>query len=56
MGLILKGYKTKAIASDLNVTLQTIATYKVRIFKKLGTENVFDIQKLAELYSINFPG
>lgn len=54
LGLVLKGLKTKEIATELSVTQQTIATYKSRIFKKLDTENVFEIQKLAELYNINF--
>ncbi len=54
LGLILKGHKTKAIATDLSVTQQTIATFKARIFKKLGTDNIFDIQKLTGLYNINF--
>ncbi len=54
LGSILKGNKTKEIVSEMNVAQQTIATYKTRIFKKLGTDNIFDIQKLAELYNINF--
>ena len=54
LGLVLKGLKTKEIATELSVTQQTIATYKSRRFKKLNTENVFEIQKLAELYNINF--
>lgn len=54
LGLLLKGFKTKEIATELNVTQQTIATFKSRIFKKLGTENIFEIQKLAELYDVSF--
>jgi DNA-binding NarL/FixJ family response regulator len=54
LGLVLKGFKTKEIAIELAVTQQTVATYKSRIFKKLNTENVFEIQKLAELYNTNF--
>ncbi len=54
LGLVLRGFKTKEIAIELSVTQQTVATYKSRIFKKLNTENVFEIQKLAELYNINF--
>lgn len=54
LGLILKGYKTKEIAGELGVTQQTIATFKSRIFKKLTTDNIFDIQKLARLYNISF--
>jgi two-component system, NarL family, invasion response regulator UvrY len=55
LGLILNGHKTKAIAANLNVTSQTIAKYKSRIFKKTGTENLFDIQKMADLHHIDFP-
>ena len=54
LSLILKGSRMKEIAGDLNVTQQTIATYKTRIFKKLGTSNIFEIQKMAELHNINF--
>ncbi|MES1214612.1 MAG: response regulator transcription factor [Bacteroidota bacterium] len=54
LGLLLKGFKTKEIATELNVTQQTIATFKSRIFKKMGTENIFEIQKLSELYGISF--
>ncbi|MEI9913213.1 MAG: response regulator transcription factor [Bacteroidota bacterium] len=52
LGLILKGNNTKAIAGQLNVRSQTIGTYKARIFTKLGTNNLFNIQKLADLYNI----
>ena len=34
LGLVLKGLKTKEIATELSVTQQTIATYKSRRFKK----------------------
>ncbi|MGN6438368.1 MAG: response regulator transcription factor [Agriterribacter sp.] len=53
LGMILKGSRTKEIAYELGVTQQTVATYKSRIFKKLGTDNIFDIQKLTELYNVN---
>ena len=49
---ILRGNRTKEIANSMGVTQQTIATYKARIFKKLGTENIFEIQKMAELFNI----
>jgi two-component system, NarL family, invasion response regulator UvrY len=54
LGFLLKGLKTKEIAGELDVTQQTVATFKSRIFKKLGTENVLEIQKLAELHNMNF--
>ncbi|MGC4038326.1 MAG: response regulator transcription factor [Chitinophagaceae bacterium] len=54
LGSILKGHRTKEIASEMNVTQQTIATFKSRIFKKLGTENIFEIQRLAEVNKVDF--
>ncbi len=49
---ILSGIRSKEIAYSLNVTQQTIATYKTRIYKKLGTDNLFEIQKMAELFKL----
>ncbi len=54
LSLLLKGYKGKEIAAQLNVKPQTITSYKSRIFTKLGTSNILDIQKMAGLYNINF--
>ena len=54
LGLMLKGGKTKEISVSLDVAQQTIATYKSRIFKKLGTENVFDIKRMAEIENLSF--
>lgn len=54
LGLFLKGHRLKEIAAELNVAQQTIATYKARAFKKLGTENVFEIKRLSEIYNVNF--
>jgi len=54
LGLLLKGGKTKEISNELGVAQQTVTTFKTRIFKKLGTENILQIQKMAELHNINF--
>jgi len=54
LDLILRGKRTKEISIELNVADQTIATFKSRIFKKLSTDNIFEIKKLAELNGINF--
>jgi len=54
LNLILNGKRTKEISAELKLADQTIATFKSRIFKKLGTDNVFEIKKLAELNGINF--
>ena len=51
---MLKGYRSKEIASIMNVKPQTVTTYKSRIFEKLGTNNILDIQRLADLYNVNF--
>lgn len=54
LSMVLKGYKGKEIAAQLNVKPQTVTSYKSRIFSKLGTSNILDIQKIADLYNINF--
>ena len=54
LGMMLKGGKTKEISVSLDVAQQTIATYKSRIFRKLGTENVFDIKRMAEIENLSF--
>ncbi len=51
---MLKGYRSKEIASLMGVKPQTVTTYKSRIFEKLGTNNILDIQRLADLYNVSF--
>ena len=51
---MLKGYRSKEIASIMGVKPQTVTTYKSRIFEKLGTNNILDIQRLADLYNVSF--
>jgi two-component system invasion response regulator UvrY len=53
LALILKGKRTKEISNELKLADQTIGTFKSRIFKKLGTDNIFEINKLAELNGAN---
>jgi len=54
LGDLLKGNRPKEIAAALKVRPQTITTYKARIFQKLGTDNIVEIQRMADLYNINF--
>jgi two-component system, NarL family, invasion response regulator UvrY len=49
---ILKCESSKEIANHLNIAKQTVATYKNRIFAKLGTSNIFEIKKLTDLNNI----
>ncbi len=55
LGLILNGKRSKEISAEMHLANQTIATFKSRIFKKLGTNNIFEIKKIAELGGIRFP-
>lgn len=44
---LLAGLGTKAIAMRLGVQPSTVATYKSRLFEKLGLTNVLDLQRLV---------
>lgn len=44
---LLAGLGTKAIAARLGVQPSTVATYKSRLFEKLGLTNVLDLQRLV---------
>ncbi len=44
---LLEGLGTKAIAMRLGVQPSTVATYKSRLFEKLGVSNVLDLQRLV---------
>ncbi|MGB3526839.1 MAG: response regulator transcription factor [Flavobacteriales bacterium] len=44
---LLEGLGTKAIAVRLGVQPSTVATYKSRLFEKLGVTNVLDLQRLV---------
>ncbi len=44
---LLEGLGTKAIAVRLGVQPSTVATYKSRLFEKLGISNILDLQRLV---------
>jgi len=49
---LLKGHRVKEISNKLDLSTSTIATYKVRLFEKLGVSNLADMQRLADIYHI----
>jgi len=49
MYLLIQGKFTKEIASDLNLKVSTISTYKSRIFEKLSVQNVIELIKKVEI-------
>ena len=51
--ILLEGKKTKQIADKLEIKPPTVSTYRLRIFKKLGVNNIVDLTKLAHKYSIH---
>lgn len=50
MECMLNGLGVKEIALQLGVQPTTVATYKVRLFDKLGVSNLLDLQKLAAIH------
>ncbi len=50
MNYLLKGEGIKEISGRLNIKSSTVATFKARIFNKLGVSNVIDLKNLAEIY------
>ncbi len=48
--LLLKGKRSTEICAELNIQPSTVTTYKIKIFTKLGVNNVLDLEKLASLY------
>jgi len=51
---ILKGLGTKAIAESLNLKMNTVSTFKNRIFEKTLTSNLKELIELATLYNVNY--
>ncbi len=45
--LIAEGYKTKHIASELNVSVKTVETHRQHIMKKLELYNIADLTRIA---------
>lgn len=56
MGYLLKGEGIKEISSRLNIKSSTVATFKARIYNKLGVSNVIDLKNLAEIYKFHHSG
>jgi two-component system, NarL family, invasion response regulator UvrY len=51
MNLLIKGHSTTEIADVLHVRLNTISTYKARIFEKLEVSNIVELIAKVKLYS-----
>lgn len=51
LGYLLKGDSIKDISDKLDLKPTTIATYKGRIFDKLGVNNLIDLRNIADLYN-----
>ncbi|MBK8845835.1 MAG: response regulator transcription factor [Bacteroidetes bacterium] len=49
---LIKGMGVKEISNKLNLKPTTVATFKARIFDKLGVSNVIDLQQIAEFHNI----
>lgn len=49
---LLQGLRVKEISNKLDLKMSTVATYKVRIFEKLGVNNLADMQRLADVYHL----
>jgi len=47
-----QGKKAKAIAARLHLSEKTVATYKSRLFEKLGIDNVVALAHLASVYGL----
>ena len=50
LNYLLKGETVKDISVRLQLKSSTVATYKARIFDKLGVSNTMDIRNLADLH------
>ncbi len=50
MNYIMKGTGVKEISLKLDLKPTTVATYKARIFNKLGVSNVMDMRNVLEVY------
>jgi DNA-binding NarL/FixJ family response regulator len=51
MGYLIKGHSVKEICYTMGLKATTIATYKARIFDKLGVTNIIDLNNIAQLYN-----
>lgn len=50
--MLAKGLKANAIAKRLHLSEKTVATYKSRLFEKLGIDNVVALAHLASLHGL----
>ena len=50
--LLLQGKRSSEICSELNIQPSTVTTYKIKIFTKLGVNNVVDLERLANIYHV----
>lgn len=47
---LIQGLGIKEISNKLNVKSSTVATFKARIFNKLGVSNIIELKNISELY------
>lgn len=52
MNYMIKGLSTTEIAQQLDLRLNTISTYKVRIFQKLNVSNIVELIEKAKLHKL----
>lgn len=50
LSYLLLGEGIKEISGRLNIKSSTVATFKARIFNKIGVSNVIDLKNFAEMY------
>lgn len=50
---LLKGKGVKEIAGELNLKSTTVATYKARIFDKMGVNNMSELHSVARMYQFH---
>jgi two-component system, NarL family, invasion response regulator UvrY len=55
LGRLLKGETVKEISSQLALKPTTVATYKARIFEKLGVNNIIDLNNIVDLNNFQAP-
>ncbi len=50
LSYLLLGEGIKEISGRLNIKSSTVATFKARIFNKIGVSNIIDLKNFAEIY------
>ncbi|MFA9214775.1 MAG: LuxR C-terminal-related transcriptional regulator [Candidatus Methylacidiphilales bacterium] len=51
LNYLLKGNSVKEITEILDLKTSTVATYKGRIFDKLGVNNIIDLRNITDIYN-----